>query len=736
MSQVKRARAQYEAALDGFDGDWMTDDDDDDDDAADSRAALVATPPSGVPHAAWQAYQATVRAVGFARARAPRPQLPVGRGTPPCSTPVERVAQMIDHPNTRCVNVQQPWATLLALGLKDVENRSQPLPHNPGEDHCWVAIVASAVDPRKGLRAWEERMRDVDRRIFWNNGFESPDLPVVPREKAAYPSQSVVALAKMRCSPRKPSHAPFVGKQSVWNNGDAFAWEVLEVFPLARPVFFGAGFQTPAVYLTPRHASDSMSRLRSAIRTELLREAPSSSRSEVVHASVERLGCAAVSVEGLVDSAQFLRLLGEGTRSWFFDKLSAAMRMDPSLRHASNDASATTLAKQRDVWLSYSDAQRSAILRKVDPSTLVGLERIFVGKTLEGSVPSQVYELLKSRIRFVKGGDAFMGLSSMHLSWSKAGFGKWARIHPGIGLVITRHVLALLQREGFGNASLENNLPHLIYKPPGGDELECHHDAMPPELLLDRLRERRQRSMVEWAREFGMQTLCHVEGGRDDGYTYIIGPMTPNKLFLCVDALYHNRIPGAFRDASAHANWKRATAGPYKAYWNKPAVLQALNRLLAQHGETPLREIPIRLSGEGGVGAYVACWPVGVPHGSSKNKSRRVTITLPIGTTGTPLPPESRAKRRLEALATIASSDDELSLHGVLPGTPLEQRRRAESFVDSDTVPLADGRTHVRPEYASEYIRHPDGASQLQRAVGPYARLAPTLAEVRSYFAA
>ena len=230
----------------------------------DTRAVLAsAAPPSGVAVEAWEAYKDAVRAVGVARAVPP-----AGHGVrvPPATTPKDVVARYVDHPNTRCVNVQQPWASLIAMGVKDVENRSQPLAHNGSDEpFCWVAIVASstATIPKT---VWRARLRDVARRLAWNGDA----LPTLPQDKEAYPSQAVVAMAKLACS--SPKVASFAGKASVWNHGDVYAWEVLEVHALVVP--FGKGFQTPSVYLTPRGKAkeghvEAMARVRAAVRAAL-----------------------------------------------------------------------------------------------------------------------------------------------------------------------------------------------------------------------------------------------------------------------------------------------------------------------------------------------------------------------------------------------------------------------------------------------------------------------------------
>ena len=77
------------------------------------------------------------------------------------------------------------------------------------------------------------------------------------------------------------------------------------------------------------------------------------------------------------------------------------------------------------------------------------------------------------------------------------------------------------------------------------------------------------------------------------------------------------------------------------------------------------------------------------------------------------------AKRRASALAVIAASDQELGA-----GQAVAKRAEAEAFLARDTRPYHDGMTHIKPEYAAVYMRH---------GTGPYARLAPTLAQARAW---
>ena len=63
----------------------------------------------------------------------------------------------LDTPDFRVLNVRQPWATALAKGIKDVENRPNVLKmdHLPG----WVAILASGSRPtRRDLDTFDARI--------------------------------------------------------------------------------------------------------------------------------------------------------------------------------------------------------------------------------------------------------------------------------------------------------------------------------------------------------------------------------------------------------------------------------------------------------------------------------------------------------------------------------------------------------------------------------------------------
>ena len=266
-------------------------------------AATAPCPPATVSQHEWDLYRSLLREHRFSCIRNPRRRRRC-RPVPPVTRSVAELVAAVDHPNTRCVNVRQPFASLLANGTKDVENRTTALAHNEEGAHCWILIVASAREA--SATKWQAAVRDVQRRIFWNHGCESPSAATCPTSRDDYPYQSVVALARVRCAGPKASGQPWVGKQSVWNNGDTYAWQVLEVHALQTPIFFGKGFQTPAVYATPRDGRNGgfFARIRAEVKCAFAAEVCSQSSAGV--ASITR-------------GAPSLRDLGDGTRAWFFD---------------------------------------------------------------------------------------------------------------------------------------------------------------------------------------------------------------------------------------------------------------------------------------------------------------------------------------------------------------------------------------------------------------------------------
>ena len=136
----------------------------------------------------------------------------------------------LNHSNTRVLNVQEPWATMIATSRKDFENRPDKFPQGGG----WMVIVASKV--KYSAPEWTYRLGDIRRRLAWSG---VDDSCVFTQKDLQETEQCAIAVAKVVSVDNRLCSLEL--KQSIWNNGDAFAWKIVEVHKLIEPVFFGNG---------------------------------------------------------------------------------------------------------------------------------------------------------------------------------------------------------------------------------------------------------------------------------------------------------------------------------------------------------------------------------------------------------------------------------------------------------------------------------------------------------------
>jgi hypothetical protein len=290
-------------------------------------------------------------------------------------------------------------------------------------------------------------------------------------------------------------------------------------------------------------------------------------------------------------------------------------------------------------------------------------------------------------------------------------FGKWAHIVPSIGIQSQIYLAEMLRKNGLYVQLI--GLPHIIYKPPGGSKLQAHSDGPnPSELILALERMSNNQGMdklttLSWMKEQGVQPLVHHIGGYDDGYTYIIGPMTPKKLYLCLIAVRDRKLgiedSKLFLNKTSLHQFMTAKNGPHFMKWKEN--LKFFNNMLKEFGEEPIREIPIKPKSN--QGTFVACWPIGYPHGSVSNKKRRITTTAPVSLKKqTKL--DGRVPDRIEAFAVIASekSKEDDVLH-------------AKKIIKSQTNQFCDGLTHNKPQHAYRWIDNTN--------TGFYRGIAPTI---------
>lgn len=480
-----------------------------------------------------------------------------------------------------------------------------------------------------------------------------------------------------------------------------------------------------------------------------------------VRRTLDAFGCVAVPLP--LDSAQFVANVDAGTRAWFWSRLAAALAPDvpvPEIKKkgAPDVETMTAWANGQSLWNALPPEQKQVFLDTFDLSTVPGRNSLFSTslrkRAIDGLVaalpqasPEQKLGLalyFADRLAYVKQGDSRMGLAAMYKSWSQTGFGKWAHISPDVGLQA-----ALQLRDALGTEGISTRLvggSHMIYKPPGGTELPAHTDGPRPATIvaeIARMRDAnggRYPTTSQWMAVKGIQSLVHYEGGTDDGYTYAIGPMTPQKLYVCLKAVQDGSIgvpddklfklekkaddDGPVEDggagSSARTRFLTGGTGPSFLRWKEN--VDAFNAALEAEGLGPIGEVPIRPPRGTPPGAFVAMWPSGFPHGSAPNAQRRITTTASLSPHAPPAGEldgrDGRVPLRVDALAKIAQPESET------------ERLQAREVISKQTEPFYGGSTHRHPEHAGTWF---DVTMLSSGTGGWYSSIAPTRATAAAF---
>lgn len=429
------------------------------------------------------------------------------------------------------------------------------------------------------------------------------------------------------------------------------------------------------------------------------------------------------------DAEGFTHTLRACTKEWFDTNLAKMLDSPPdSMFISSKGERYTDREKSRRLWMALPLQDKKDFVRQLDLSTELGMRLVFDPgflanqpwvKTMTGNL------FFTKAVSYVKMGNKGMGMANMAMSWSAKGFGKWAHIVPDMGLSLLMESMKRMEQLGLA-PGLPQHFPHPIYKPPGGDALEIHHDQMAPSELLANLREHVQSedpSTTGWVRKHGIQMLAHLHGGTglDDGATFVVGPMTPRKLLICLDAYSTGRVGGAF------AAWNGKARGKIELPWEDH--LDEFNAILQEHGHESIGLLPAA-PGQYTRGGFVVAFPVGWPHGSFANakiedrlagKGSRLSVTLPVTMRSSKTQDaDPRIADRLQAMAILSES-----------GRSAEEYAAAESKIANDLKPYADGMTHLHPERVLDLIRHPDAPGQ----TGPYHQIIVKTKTVQKYLA-
>lgn len=422
----------------------------------------------------------------------------------------------------------------------------------------------------------------------------------------------------------------------------------------------------------------------------------------------------------------FVVRLRECTNRWFHENLQR-MLVDTTttmLKHAH-----ILLAKTQ--WDALPLETRQAYADRIDLRTDKGMRLAFDGDYIKQmswwrAMPGK--DFFRSAILYVKMGNTGMSLGNMAGAWTTKGFGLWAHLVPDVGLPMVTAAMRIMATELGLTPGLPGHFPHPIYKPPGGAALEIHHDQMAPSVLLSNLREHvasTDPSTMGWVRRHGIQLLAHLQGGTGprDGATFVVGPMTPAKLLVCLSAYSDGRVGGDY------VAWNRQPVGKIVLDWEKH--LGAFNLELAKKGHMGiglLAGVPDDVF-HGDHDGFVVGFPVAWPHGSFANdveedrgarKGSRITVTLPIALDRTTQVPDRRIPTRLRHMATLSTG-----------GHTLDEYVDAEAWLANDVAFYATGLTHANPHKVVGLIRH----SEAPGPPGPFAPISVKDAQVTAYLA-
>ena len=166
--------------------------------------------------------------------------------------------------NTRIVNVKEPWATALVRGEKNIENRGYAFPNARNYKGAnglvqyskeYAIIVASKAGTAT-LKGFDDALADFKRRATWNHAETESTIPMNRSWYMQNTSQCIVGMVALTnidnnaetCNPNR---------QSIWNNGDAFAWSISEAISFETPIPYGTGSQT-LVYLNHQKMDTNM----------------------------------------------------------------------------------------------------------------------------------------------------------------------------------------------------------------------------------------------------------------------------------------------------------------------------------------------------------------------------------------------------------------------------------------------------------------------------------------------
>lgn len=442
-------------------------------------------------------------------------------------------------------------------------------------------------------------------------------------------------------------------------------------------------------------------------------------------------------VGGAAEGAAFIARLRECTNTWFQTNLKIMLDNPLGVMFK---AAKTPFAEKPELiasareWNELTEDEKTSWRSLIDLTTDYGMSMAFDLGFLDRQFKKPPFSLMPGKkffrqaVVYTKQGNSAMALGDMARAWTKSGFGKWSHICPDIGLSMVFEAMKMMESLGL-KPGLPNHFPHPIYKPPDGSPLEIHHDQMDPRDLVQNLREHvgsSDPSMSAWVAKYGVQMLAHLQGGTgtENGATFIVGPMTPTKMLICLETF------STVSENDDYDKWIDRSDNIHKLDVEK--YLPAFNQVLRQKGFAPIGLVPIAPTNlQAFSGGFGLAFPVGMWHGSFSNsgdedqavgKGSRVTITMPLTLKSAAQKSDPRIPTRLQAMATVSTE-----------GLPDQQYQAAGAWLAGDTTEYASGPTHKNPQTILDFICCPSAAEALNRPVGPYYTISVTRQNAVNY---
>lgn len=475
--------------------------------------------------------------------------------------------------------------------------------------------------------------------------------------------------------------------------------------------------------------------------------------------SLNKNGVMTFPIPTKLNCAGFAKKLRQCCKVWFNVNFKKMLKNPPEIM-VKTGVYSQKMSEAKAQWDELSVEEQELNAGKIDASTPTGLLFIFDKNTLEEQdwvKKMKGKDFFLECIKFVRFGNQGTAQNSP-LAWTSIGFGLWTHLAPDIGLPLVMYAMDIMKTFGLEPGQPEH-FPHIIYKPPGGKPLGTHHDQMSPRDLIENLRvhvESDDPSTSGWVRKHGCQMLAHLEGGRgtNDGATYTIGPMTPTKLYVCLQAFAGGRVTGIEPTA-----WVGQPRGKIDLDWEMH--IEEFNLVLKEEKLEPVGKIPAAPGTDDSYvndTGHVLLFPVGWPHGSFSNSNAtgggsRITVTMPITLANSNQRSIPETQDRLQNMALLAT-DGQSKEEYIAAEEWLQDKTRIvrpwlrdeitksrweamgsgqKARVTREVKQYADGPAHASGYVVCDLIRCPDASNKMKKGTGPFYNICVKKETVKLY---